>query len=114
MCDTAGIIYFYVKVEEKKKKKKINPVAAQSMTNLVINLVSRGSSVQFSSVQSLSHVLLFVTPWTAAHQASLCITNSRSLLRLMSNMSVMPSNHIILCRLLFLAFNLSWHQGLFP
>ena len=50
-----------------------------------------------SSVQSLSHVQLFVTPWTAACQASLSITNSRSLLKLMSIESVMPSNHFILC-----------------
>ena len=49
------------------------------------------------SVQSLSHVWLFVTPWTAAHQASLSITNSRSLLKLMSNESTMPSSHLILC-----------------
>ena len=48
-------------------------------------------------VQSLSHVLLFVTPWTAACQASLSITNSRILLKLMSIESVMPSNHLILC-----------------
>ena len=48
-------------------------------------------------VQSLSHVQLFVTPWTAAHQTSLSITNSRSLLKLMSIESVMPSNHLILC-----------------
>ena len=54
-------------------------------------------SVQFSSVQSLSHVWLFATPWTAAHQASLSITNSPSLLKLMSIESVMPSNHLILC-----------------
>ena len=53
-------------------------------------------SVQFSSVQSLSHVRLFVTPWTAAYQASLSITNSWSLLKLMSIESVMPSNHLIL------------------
>ena len=53
-------------------------------------------------VQSLSHVWLFVTPWTAARQASLSITNSRSLLRLMSIKSVMPSNHLILCRPLLL------------
>ena len=53
---------------------------------------------QFRSVQSLSRVQLFATPWTAARQASLSITNSRSLLRLMSIESVMPSNHIILCR----------------
>ena len=49
------------------------------------------------SVQSLSHVQLFVTPWIAAHQASLSITNSRSLFKLMFIESVMPSNHLILC-----------------
>ena len=54
-------------------------------------------SVQF--IRSLSHVWLFVTPWTAARQASLSITNSRSLLKLMSIESVMPSNHLILCDL---------------
>ena len=58
--------------------------------------------VQFSSVQSLSYVRLFVTPWTAAHQASLSITNSRSLLKLMSIESVMASNHLILCHPLLL------------
>ena len=57
----------------------------------------------FSSVQSLSCVRLFETPWTAAYQASLSITNSRSLPKLISIESVMPSNHFILCRpLLFL------------
>ena len=56
----------------------------------------------FSSVQSLSRVQLFVTPWTAEHQASLSITNSQSLLRLMSIESVMPSNHLILCHPLLL------------
>ena len=60
------------------------------------------SSVQFSSVQSLSHVRLFATPWIAAHQASLFITISRSSLRLMSTESVMPSSHLILCRPLLL------------
>ena len=54
--------------------------------------------VYISSVQSLSCVRLFATPWTAAHQASLSITNSRSLLKLMSIESVMPSNHLSLCR----------------
>ena len=53
--------------------------------------------IQFSSVQSLSHVRPFVTPWTAIHQASLSITNTRSLPKLMSIESVMPSNHLILC-----------------
>ena len=52
---------------------------------------------QFSSVQSLSRFQLFATPWTAACQASLSITNSRSLLKPMSIVSVMPSNHLILC-----------------
>jgi len=55
-----------------------------------------------SSVQSLSHVQLFATPWTAAHQASLSITNPQTLLKLMSIKSVMPSNHLILCRPLLL------------
>ena len=53
--------------------------------------------VKFSSVQSLSRVQLFATPCTAARQASLSITNSQSLLKLMSIKSVMPSNHLILC-----------------
>ena len=56
----------------------------------------------FSSVQLLSRVWLFVTPWTAACQASLSIINSWSLLKLMSIESVMPSNHLILCRPLLL------------
>ena len=54
------------------------------------------------SVQSLSHVQLFVTPWTAACQASLSITNTRNLLKLMSIESMMPFNHLILCRPLLL------------
>ena len=56
----------------------------------------------FSSVQSLSHVRLFATPWITALQASLSITNSRSSIKLMSMESVMPSSHLILCRPLFL------------
>ena len=54
--------------------------------------------VQFSSVQSLSRVLLFENLWTAARQASLSITNPWSLLKLIVHRSVMPSNHLILCR----------------
>ena len=57
---------------------------------------------ELSSVQSLSRVRLFATPWTAARQASLSITNTRNLLKLMSIKSVMPSNHLILCRPLLL------------
>ena len=59
-------------------------------------------SVQFSSVQSLCRVQLFVTPWITAHQASLSITNSRSSLKLTSIESVMPSSHLIFCCPLFL------------
>ena len=54
-------------------------------------------NIQFSSVQSLSQVRLFATPWITAHQASLSITNSQSSLKLMSILSVMPSSHLILC-----------------
>ena len=67
-----------------------------------------GNQLKFSegalpqSVQSLSCVRLFATPWTAACQASLSISNSQSLLKLISIMSVMPSNHLILCRSLLL------------
>ena len=59
-------------------------------------------NIQFSSVQSLSRIRLFATPWTAARQASLSITNSQSLPKFMFIESVMPSSHLILCRPLFL------------
>ena len=62
------------------------------MFNLILDL-----SVQFSSFQSLSHVEIFVTPWTVACQASLSITNSQNLLKLKSIESVMLSNPLILC-----------------
>ena len=58
--------------------------------------------LQFSLVQSLSHVRLFATPWSAARQASLAVTISRSSLKLKSIQSVMPSSHLILCRPLLL------------
>ena len=61
---------------------------------------------QFSSVQSLSHVQFFVTPWTAARQASLSITNPRSLLKHMSIASVIPSSHLILCHPLLLPLSI--------
>ena len=60
-------------------------------------MVSEAFTHQFNSVQSLSRVRLFVTPWTAARQASLSITNSQSLLKLLSIESVMPSNILIIC-----------------
>ena len=65
-------------------------------------LEGEGLVILFGPVQPLSRVCLFATPWTAARQASLSITNSRSLLKLMSMGSVMPSNHLILCRPLLL------------
>ena len=67
----------------------------------VLLIPSQGKA-SFISVQLLSHVQLFATPWTAAHQASLFITSSQSLFKLMSIESVMPSNHLILCRSLLL------------
>ena len=70
--------------------------------------------LQFSSVQSLSRVQLLVTPWTAAHQASLSITKSRSLRKLMSIASVMPSNHFILCCPLLLPPSIILSIRVFP
>ena len=64
--------------------------------------VLRNPQVSIESVQSLSHVQFFATPWTAARQASLSITNSPSLLKLKSLKLVMPSNHLILCHPLLL------------
>ena len=71
-------------------------------TTIQLHSFHRLVSIQFSSAQPLSHVQLFVTPWTAAGQASLSITNSWSLLKLMSIEPVLPSNHFILCRPLLL------------
>ena len=78
----------------RQKKKQRNGQWIQKVTNIVY--------INFSSVQSLSRVQLFVTPCIAACQASLSITNSRSSLRLMSIELVMPSRHLILCRPLLL------------
>ena len=74
------------------------PITVQHYIDDCVSWVPQFSLAQFSSVQLLSRVQLFVTPWTAAHQASLSITNSRSLLKLMFIKSVMPSNPLILCR----------------
>ena len=68
---------------------------------------------QFSSVQSLSHVLLFVTPWTVARQASLSTANSQSLLKLMSVELMMPSRHRNLCHPLFPCFRSFLASGSF-
>ena len=74
--------------------------------HLWISWMQSPSAVIFNSVQSLSHVWLFATPWIAAHQPSLSITNSWSLLKLMSIESVMPSYHLILCRPLLLLLSI--------
>ena len=80
------------------------PILNQSVVPCLLLTVASWSAYKFlSSVQSLSHVLLFATPWTAACQASLSITNSQSLLKLMSIKSVMPPSHLILCRALLLS-----------
>ena len=80
----------------------LNPgIKPESLTLQADSLPSE-PPVQFSSVQLLSCVRLFATPRTAARQASLSITNSRSSLKSMSIESVMPSNHLILCRPLLL------------
>ena len=73
------------------------PIGLQSM-----GLTESDTTKQLSSIQSLSRVQLSATPWTAAHQASVSITNSRNLLKLMSMESVMLSNHLILCHPLLL------------
>ena len=70
--------------------------------NLIRSCSSRSGFSKFSSVQLLSHIWLFATPRTAAHQTSLSITSSWSPLKLMSIESLMPSNHLILCCLLLL------------
>ena len=74
-------------------------LSSKTFPNLITFLPS---SFSFSSVQSLSRVRLFATPWIAALQASLSITNSRSLLKVMFIELVMPSSHLILCRPLLL------------
>ena len=81
-----------------KRHKPVCPMGA----NPLFSIPGYGISLLFSSVQSLSHVRLFETPWTAASQVSLSITNSRSSLKLTSIESVMPSNHLILCHPLLL------------
>ena len=73
----------------------LSPV--EIMGNYFCRLGWKASECSFSSVQLLSRVRLFATPWTAARQASLSITNSWNFLRLMSIELVMPSNHLILC-----------------
>ena len=102
------IIFFAAKDGEalySQQKQDRELTVAQIMNSLLPNsdLKKVGKTTRpFGSVQSLSHVRLFATPWTAAHQASLYITNSWSLLKLMSIEWLMPSNHVTLCWLLLL------------
>ena len=78
-----------------RQKQKLLDSASTVKNNT--GVIQHDFCFQFSSVQSLSCVQLFVNPWTAARQASLSITNTQSLVKLMSIESVMPSNHLILC-----------------
>ena len=89
-------------------------VALQCCVSFLVYIKVNQSSVQFSSAQSLSCVWLFATPWIAACQASLSITNSRSLLILMSIKSVMPSSHLILCCSCLLLPSIFPASGSFP
>ena len=93
--------YFLPIILKLKKNKNIYLQFLSTTQNFNFSM-SSSAHVQFSSVPSLSHVWLFATPWIAARQASLSITNSRSSLRLTSIESAMPSSHLILCRPLLL------------
>ena len=84
------------RVSREKKKKNKSVRACKAVLSCTVHMV------QISSAQSLSCIRLFVTPWTTAYKASLSITNSWSLLKLMSIELVMPSNHLILCHPLLL------------
>ena len=96
---TCMVCELYLNKTVERKKGLLGGSAAKT-----VHSQCRGAQVQslISSVQSLSHVWLFATPWTAACQAYLSITNSWSLLKLMSVELVMPSNHLILCHPLLL------------
>ena len=88
----------YIKYRDRIKNQK----ASNKEKLRLFDGFTGGFSVQFNSVQSFSPVWLFATPWITALQASLSITNSRSLFKLMSIASGMPSNHLILCHPLLL------------
>ena len=101
----------------KKKKKNTIILCLNSEIDLgiwrVVEKEGKCMWIYTVVVQSLHHVWLFATPWTATHRASLSFTVSWSLLRLMSTESVMPSNHLILLALFPSTVSLSQHQGLF-
>ena len=91
----------------------IHDTRTESPTSTCLPLTQNLEWVTFSSVQSFSRVQLFVTPWTAACQAYLSITNSWSLFKLMYMESVMPSNHLILCHPLLLLPSIFSHIRVF-
>ena len=91
-------LVFYVRVSTQLPKFRDNKIPESNLTSVTISM----HLGQISSVQLLGRVRLFATPRTAARQASLSITNSQSLLKLMSIESVMPSSHLILCHPLLL------------
>jgi len=86
------------KVSKDKLSLFLGNVATGDLSVKSLTILKILGPFQFSTVQSFSHVRLFATPWIAARQASLSITNSRSSLRFTSIESVMPSSHLILCR----------------
>ena len=93
----------WLRESNKQVSSFIHYLRKQKSVLLAINIISSYKSrINYSLVQSLSRVQLFATPQTAACQASLSVANSQSLLKLMSIKSVMPSNHLILCRPLLL------------
>ena len=94
-CCIFQIIHFWEKYE-------CDYVTNILWLKFIVEMIKTFFSQKFSWVQSLSHVQLFATPWTEALQASLSITNSQCLLKLMSIESVMPSNHLIFCSTLLL------------
>ena len=95
-------MYMRWNMNEKREQTREMWKRRNYIQRVIVSKVLNDMEQQFSSVQSLSRVRLFATPWTAAFQASLSITNSQSLPKLMSIESVMPSNHLILCRPLLL------------
>ena len=103
MPERNNLVLMFLRIHLFKKQKNIQ-VETRNLFNLLFDYSWCHISVlvQFSSVQSLSRVWLFATPWIAARQASLFITNSRSSLKLTSIESVMPSSHLILCHPLLL------------
>ena len=95
-CSNKGLCCYFKRWGELTLEEKVSP-GTSGLTSVPTHENHLQSPAPFSSVQSLSRVRLFVTPWTAARQVSLSITNSRSSLKLTCIESVMPSSHLILC-----------------